>query len=80
MCYQIVEWNLQKLSEAFTPILDESQVIQVTTLLQNLGHIVKEKQRQGRVFAIGGYESVKFYAILAQSIESVFSLPWYSAG
>jgi hypothetical protein len=75
-----VEWNLQKLSEAFIPFLDDSQVIQVTTLLQNLGRSVKEKQRQGRVLVMGGYESVKLYAILAQAIESVFSLPWYSAG
>jgi uncharacterized protein YdiU (UPF0061 family) len=74
VCYQIAEWNLQKLSEAFIPFLDESQVIEVTTQLQNLGHSAKEKQRQGRVHALGGYESVIFYVILVEAIESEFSL------
>jgi uncharacterized protein YdiU (UPF0061 family) len=58
-----VEWNLQKLSEAFIPFLDESQVIQVTTQLQNFGDSVKAKQRQGRAHALG-YDRIRFCAIL----------------
>jgi uncharacterized protein YdiU (UPF0061 family) len=48
-----VEWNLQKLSEAFIPFLDESQLIQVATQLQNFGHSAKAKQRQARANALG---------------------------
>lgn len=53
---QIVEWNLQKLSEAFIPFLDESQVIQVTTQLQNFGHSVKAKQRSAFRKKLGLHE------------------------
>jgi len=48
-----VEWNLEKLSQAFFPLLDESQVVQVTRELQNLGQRAALKLRQGRVLFIG---------------------------
>jgi hypothetical protein len=48
-----VEWNLEKLSQAFIPFLDESQVVQVTRELQNLGQGAAMKLRQGRVLFMG---------------------------
>jgi hypothetical protein len=50
-----VEWNLEKLSQAFIPLLDESQVIQVMAELQNLGQSAQKKLRQGRVHVCGVY-------------------------
>jgi hypothetical protein len=44
-----VEWNLEKLSQAFIPVLEESQVIQVMGELQNLGQSARKKLRQERV-------------------------------
>jgi len=48
-----VEWNLEKLSQAFIPLLDESQVVQVTRELQNLGQRAALKLRQGRLLFMG---------------------------
>ncbi|KDR11508.1 uncharacterized protein LOC110837010 [Zootermopsis nevadensis] len=42
---EIAEWNLKKLSQAFIPLLDESQVIQVMEELQNLGQSTSKKLR-----------------------------------
>ena len=44
---------MEKLSQAFIPLLDESQVDQVTRELQNLGQRAAMKLRQGRVLFIG---------------------------
>jgi len=44
---------LEKLSQAFIPLLDESQVIQVTGELQNFRQKSRKKLRQERVHALG---------------------------
>lgn len=40
---------MEKLSRAFIPLLDESQIVQVTRELQNLGQRAAMKMRQGKV-------------------------------
>jgi hypothetical protein len=40
-----VEWNIEKLSQAFIPVLDEPQIIQVMGELQNLGQSARKKLR-----------------------------------
>jgi hypothetical protein len=67
-----VEWNLEKLSQAFIPFLDESQVVQVTSELQNLGQSATMKLRQGRVLFMGGLDFAQFsHDLLVQYVLTV---------
>jgi hypothetical protein len=47
---------LEKLSQALIPLLDESQVVQVISELENLGQRAATKLRQGRVLFMGGWD------------------------
>lgn len=51
---------MEKLSQAFIPLLDESQVVQVTRELQNIGQRAATKLRQARVFFVGGLDFAPF--------------------
>jgi len=61
-CYnrqlEIVEWNLGKLSQAFIPLLDESQLVQVTRELQNLGQRAAMKLRSTFRKKLGLHEDI----------------------
>jgi hypothetical protein len=59
-----VEWNLEKLSQAFIPFLDESQVMQVTGELQNIGEGGRMKLRQEGVQAWGAVQGRTTFCVM----------------